>query len=136
MRDYLARTVLGVRGVRKERAKPFPTAPTHREIRGVNSDGGRFRQKLVVEPPVTVDLSFCLLPFLTSLSSLFFSATELHHMKSWLVSSHFAPAHLSFRGVFPLLLFFIKSARKLLVEPPVSVDLSLIVAAVTLAPAG
>ena len=34
MRDYLAQTILGVRGVRKERAK----APTHREIRGVNSD--------------------------------------------------------------------------------------------------
>ena len=25
-------------GVRKECAEPFPTAPTHREIRGVNSD--------------------------------------------------------------------------------------------------
>ena len=42
-------------------------------------------------------------------------------------------AHLSFRAV-PLffLLFFIKSARKLLVEPPMTVDLSLIAVAVTL----
>ena len=40
-------------------------------------------------------------------------------------------AHLSFRGVFPLFLFFIKSAMKLVDEPPMTVDLSLIVAAVT-----
>ena len=39
-------------------------------------------------------------------------------------------AHLSFRGVF-LLLFFIKSAMKLVVKPPMTVDLSLVVAAVT-----
>ena len=39
-------------------------------------------------------------------------------------------AHLSFRGVF-LLLFFIKSAMKLVVKPPMTVDLSFVVAAVT-----
>ena len=38
MRDHLALTVLGARGVQKERAERFPTAPTHREIRGVISD--------------------------------------------------------------------------------------------------
>ena len=78
MRDNLARTILGVRGVQYERAKPFPTAPTRREIKGVNADEAhdRFRQKLVVEPLVTVDLSFCLLPFLTPLVPVFFFATE------------------------------------------------------------
>ena len=30
MRVYLAQTILGARGVRKERAKPFPTAPTQK----------------------------------------------------------------------------------------------------------
>ena len=80
---------------KKERAKRFPTAPTHREIRGVISDWAydRVRPKLVVEPPVTVDLSFCLVPFMTSLTSLFssssFSAAELT-MKTVLVSSQMA----------------------------------------------
>ena len=41
-------------------------------------------------------------------------------------------AHLSFRGVFLFFfLFFIKSAMKLVVQPPMTVDLNLIVAVVT-----
>ena len=45
-----------------------------------------------------------------------------------------ALALLSFRGVLLFLLFFIRSTRKLVVAPPMTVDLSLVVAAVTLAP--
>ena len=46
-----------------------------------------------------------------------------------------ALTHRSFRGVFPFLLFFIRFTRKLVVEPPMTVDLSLVAAAVMLAPA-
>ena len=42
-----------------------------------------------------------------------------------------AHAHLSIRGVFLYFLFSIKSARKLVVEPPMTVGLSLISASVT-----
>ena len=62
-------------------------------------------------------------------------------MKSWLVSSHVALSCVIHRTRasfvqrrLSFLVFLNKSARKLVAESPTTVDLSLIVAAVTLAP--
>ena len=70
-----------------ECAQRIPIAPTDFKIRDVNSDWfyHHSAKKLEVEPPVTVDLSFCLAALHDVSHVTVFSCGGAHRMKLWLV---------------------------------------------------